>query len=59
MNRDLVLNPFLRVNFEGAEKILITAPKPHSGLQKLEISKSDDSNLFDLIADFAQTGLSF
>ena len=59
MNRDLVFNPFLRVYFEGAEKILITAPKPHSGLQKLEISKSEDSNLFDLFSDFAQTGLGF
>ena len=61
MKNDLVINPFIQIQFTNEEKgdYFLIAPKPQSGLLKLEITKAEHPNLHELFLDLAQTRFDF
>lgn len=61
MNSSLVINPFLQLvtTGEAEDGYFLVAPKPESGLQELEISRSKNPNLHELFLDLVQTRFDF
>lgn len=59
MKRNLVLNSFTKIFAKDEQGIIVSAPNPQSGLQKLKISKSEEPNLYELFLELSEIGFNY
>lgn len=54
---DFAFNPLIEIRVESDEALSVFAPKPGAGLQSLELKRSANADLFDLLKGIARTGI--